>query len=208
MVLPRRRFLVRGPSIGNAVALTFDDGPHPEITPRLLDLLSEHQLKATFFVVGRVAEQHPGLLARMVREGHDLGHHSWTHSEPASTTTATLLSEIDQTNALIWEQAGVVPMIVRPPKGQLTTGKLLSLIAHGERVVLWSVDPKDYAMTSAGPLVRWAREVNLIAGDVVLLHDAHPHCLEAIPVLAARLGALGLGSLPLRAWLPTDRARR
>lgn len=208
LVLPRRRFLVRGPSSGDAVALTFDDGPHPEITPRLLDLLAEHELKATFFVVGREAEQHPDLIARMVREGHDIGHHSWTHSEPAGTSAAMLLSEIEQTNELLWVQAGVIPSIVRPPMGQLTSGKLLSLIAHGERVVLWSVDPKDYAMTSAEPLVKWAREVDLIAGDVILLHDAHAHCLEAIPVLARRLGSLGLGALPLSAWLPTDRARR
>lgn len=208
LALPRHRFLIRGPATSAAVALTFDDGPHPEYTPRLLDLLADHQLKATFFVIGREAERHPELLARIVREGHDIGHHSWNHSEPANTSTATLLAEIERTNELLWEPAGVIPMIVRPPKGQLSLGKLLRLLAHGERIILWSVDPKDYAMTSSAPLVTWARESRFTAGDVILLHDSHPFCLEAIPALAQRLKTLGLGAVPLGKWLPIDRARQ
>lgn len=200
--LPRSRFLVRGPTQSGAVALTFDDGPHPEITPRLLDLLAAHGLRATFFVIGREAERYPELVARIVADGHALGHHSYTHSEPARTSAETLLAELELTNEPLRLAAGVLPTIMRPPKGQLTLQKLVRLLAHGYRIVLWSVDPKDYAMATATPLVAWAREARFTAGDVILLHDVQPHCLAAIPVLAERLRALDLTTVPLGAWLP------
>ncbi len=203
LALPRTRFLVRGPASGHAVALTFDDGPHPEITPQLLDLLAAHALRATFFVIGREAARYPALVARMVAEGHAVGHHSFTHSEPATTTADTLIEELQSTNDSLWPAAGILPTIMRPPKGQLSLGKLVRLLTKGYRVVLWSVDPKDYALTSAAPLVTWARETRFRAGDVILLHDVQPHCLAAIPVLAARLQTLALHTVPLGAWLPT-----
>lgn len=208
LALPRSRFLVRGPASSGAVALTFDDGPHPEITPRLLDLLAAHQLRATFFVIGREAERHPALVARIVAEGHAIGHHSYTHSEPATTSASTLLAELELTNEPLWLAAGVLPSIMRPPKGQLSLEKLVRLLVHGYRVVLWSVDPKDYAMPNAEPLVAWARETRFTAGDVILLHDVHPHCLAAIPVLAERLHQLDLATVPLDAWLPVGATAR
>lgn len=203
LALPRSRFLVRGPASSGAVALTFDDGPHPDITPRLLDLLAEHALHATFFVIGREAERYPHLVARMVAEGHAVGHHSYTHSEPALTSAETLLGELEMANDTFREAAGVLPTIMRPPKGQLSSSKLVRLLARGFRIVLWSVDPKDYAMASAEPLVAWARETPLAGGDVILLHDVQPHCLQALPPLAARLRDLNLTAVPLGAWLPT-----
>lgn len=206
--LPRSRFLVRGPASSNAVAITFDDGPHPEITPRLLDLLAEHELRATFFVIGREAERYPHLVSRMVAEGHAVGHHSYTHSEPAITSPETLLGELEMANDTFWQAAGVLPSIMRPPKGQLSSGKLVRLLARGFRVVLWSVDPKDYAMSNAEPLVAWARETPFAGGDVILLHDVHPHCLAALPLLAARLRHLDLTTVPLGAWLPTGSVGR
>jgi peptidoglycan/xylan/chitin deacetylase (PgdA/CDA1 family) len=97
---------------------------------------------------------------------------------------------------------------MRPPKGQLSTGKLVRLLTRGYRIVLWSVDPKDYALPTAEPLVAWARETPFAAGDVVLLHDVHAHCLDAVPVLAARLRQLELTTVPLGAWLPTGAVER
>src|SRR5262249_55671830 len=79
-VLPHRLFLVRGKPRTNSVSLTFDDGPHPEHTPRLLDLLKKHEIKATFFVVGRQAERYPDLVRRMADEGHDVANHSFFHA--------------------------------------------------------------------------------------------------------------------------------
>lgn len=207
LILPRHRFLVRGPADVGAVALTFDDGPDPILTPRLLDLLQEHRLRATFFVVGREAAVAPELLHRMIAEGHTIGHHSWTHSEPSETPTQSLLREIAETDALFLRAAGTTSSIVRPPKGKLTWQKTLGLLFAGKRIVLWSVDPKDYAMTTSAPLIKWAESARFRPGDVVLLHDVHPHCLEVIPLVAQRLASLGLAAVPLHEWISSAMPR-
>jgi len=200
--LPRSRFLVRGPASSGAVALTFDDGPPPEITPRLLDLLARLHLAATFFVIGREAEHHPELVRRMVREGHAVGHHSWTHTEPAATPAAVLLDEVRRCEALLQSLGVSATDRFRPPKGQLTAGKLVRLLGAGQRIVLWSADPKDFAMDRAAPLVAWAGAAPLAAGDVVLWHDVKPFCLDAVAPLAARLRDAGLEAVTLDRWLP------
>lgn len=199
-LLPSSRYLLHGPRTSGAVALTFDDGPHPDITPRLLDLLQQHQLRATFFVVGREAERFPHLVQRMAREGHTVGHHSWTHSEPSTTTAATLLEEVSRCRALLEELTGAPTDWFRPPKGQLTAAKLLRLLAAGQRIVLWSSDPKDYAMTDGAELGRWAQGRRFVSGEVVLLHDVRNHCVAALPALAGRLGALHLRGVSLNEW--------
>ena len=202
--LPSRRFLVRGPSNSGAVALTFDDGPHPDITPRLLDTLGEQGIAATFFVVGREAERHPALVRRIVAEGHCIGHHSWSHSEPSATTVATLMTEVSRCRSLLHELTGIRSDRFRPPKGQLTLGKLAALLQAGQRIVLWSEDPKDYAVTEVTTLGRWARTAPMKEGSIVLLHDTHPWCLESIAPLGSRGRELGIRFVTLDAWLPAS----
>lgn len=184
-VLPPERFVLAGPGHAPEVALTFDDGPHPEWTPRLLDRLADANVRATFFVVGAAAERHPALVERMHREGHLVGHHSWTHSEPATTSTATLAAEVDRCRALLADLLGLSCDWFRPPKGQLTAAKLLMLLRRGQRIALWSADPRDYAMTDAAPLAAWADAQPPAPGAIVLLHDVHPHAVEALPALLA-----------------------
>src|SRR5438874_7006796 len=94
--LPSSRLLVHGPGV-SGLALTFDDGPHPEHTPRLLDVLAEHGLKATFFVVGQQAERYPHVIRRMAREGHDVGNHTFHHAGPEGVTAARLMAEVTLT---------------------------------------------------------------------------------------------------------------
>ncbi|MEO5800630.1 MAG: polysaccharide deacetylase family protein, partial [Gemmatimonadales bacterium] len=178
--LPASRFLVRGPAGGSAVALTFDDGPHPDITPRLLDALARHEIRATFFVIGREAERYPALISRIVAEGHAIGHHSWSHSEPSATSTKTLMAEVTRCRELLRDITGTSIDRFRPPKGQLTVSKLGALLRTGQRVVLWSVDPKDYLLTDAAPLTHWAATSALPGGTIALLHDTHRWCLDAI----------------------------
>lgn len=204
-VLPRNRFLTRGPTSTAEVALTFDDGPHPEHTPRVLDMLATHGITATFFVVGREAELHPQLVRRISDAGHTLGHHSWTHSEPALTSSATLLAEIDRTVALLASITGRVSDRFRPPKGQLSTAKFIGLMRARQRIALWSLDPRDYAMTDAAELTAWARATVPSAGEIVLLHDVHPHAALAMPELAAWRQRHGVTFVGLDAWLPAER---
>jgi peptidoglycan/xylan/chitin deacetylase (PgdA/CDA1 family) len=200
--LPEDRFLVRGPSGNGGIALTFDDGPHPEITPRLLDALAQHQVRATFFLIGREAERFPALIGRMLREGHAVGHHSWTHSEPAETTAATLLAEVRRCQELLAAYGAGISDRFRPPKGQLTAVKLARLLGARQRVILWSADPKDYQLESEAPLLAWVNGAPLASGDIVLLHDTKPHCLAVLPALVERARALGQPLVSLDAWLP------
>src|SRR5262245_36754703 len=111
--LPRNWFLVAGPSWSNTICLTFDDGPHPEHTPRVLDALKEAGVVGTFFVIGERAEQYPDLVRRIVSEGHVLGHHSFTHSPPHETSSRQLLAEVQRTRDLLRELVGEAPILFR-----------------------------------------------------------------------------------------------
>jgi peptidoglycan/xylan/chitin deacetylase (PgdA/CDA1 family) len=189
--LPRRLFLVRGPARSNSVCLTFDDGPHPEHTPRVLDVLKEQGVTATFFVIGERAERNGEVVRRIVDEGHALGHHSFTHSDPARTAARTLLDEVRKTRTTLAALAGVSPPLFRPPHGKLTTAKLWGLWRDGQTVVLWNVDPKDFSCRTEGELRAWFQARPLRGGDIVLMHDNHPH---AAGVLAEVIGtARGAG---------------
>lgn len=201
--LPRQRFMVRGPRRGAQVALTFDDGPHPEHTPRLLDRLAALELKATFFVVGREAERFPEVVARAAREGHAIGHHSWTHSEPHRTSARQLLDEVTRSVALLASITGRRCDRFRPPKGALTAAKCIALWRARQRIVLWSADTRDYQLNSAAALASWANSQHPTAGEVVLLHDVHPHAAPALEAFAAWRDR-GIHFVTMDAWLPTE----
>lgn len=200
--LPASRWLVRGPRRGTApsLALTFDDGPHPEQTPRVLAALRRWNAVGTFFVVGEAAERHPDLVAQIAAEGHLLGNHTWTHGEPRETSAAQFLAEVEQTDRWLCEQTHDFPYWMRPPKGELTPAKLWGIwrLSHG--VALWNVDPRDYLMTHDADAVRWAEHYQPQAGDVVLLHDRCPAASVIVDTLGERGLLAAFPSQSLDAW--------
>jgi peptidoglycan-N-acetylglucosamine deacetylase len=200
-VLPRRLYLTHGPARGGSVCLTFDDGPDPEQTPRVLDVLAAHGARATFFVLGRQVERYPDLVRRTIAEGHQVGHHSFSHSEPDETSARQLLDEIGRTAALLVPLAGQAPRLFRPPKGKVTAGKLWRLWWTGHTVVLWNADPKDYACSSAAEIGAWFRQRPLESGDVVLFHDTRPHAAAVLPGLIADARQRGLRFTTIGEWL-------
>jgi len=191
--LPASWLLVHGPRRSDAaapteIALTFDDGPHPEYTPRILDLLAAADWKGTFFVVGEKAQRNPELIRRIAAAGHELGNHSWTHSEPAGTPNQTFLNETRQTRRLLQDLTGCDCRLTRPPKGRLTLGKAVGLWRQHQTIVLWNIDPKDFSMTDSRELLRWFDGYRPRHGDIVLLHDDRPHAavfLERLSGLTA-----------------------
>ncbi|MBI5761252.1 MAG: polysaccharide deacetylase family protein [Planctomycetales bacterium] len=196
-VLPSRRFVVRGKSSRPVIHLTFDDGPHPEHTPRLLDALQEHNVRATFFVVGIHAASHPDLVRRIVAEGHAIGNHSYFHREPSQTSADSLLVEVRECRSLLYKLTGRDVNLFRPPKGSLSVSKLRGLWNANQTVVLWNTDPRDFAMTDSNQLVRWAETYRPNAGDILLMHDNHPHAAEAVGALVRRAAEFGLRCEPL-----------
>jgi len=165
------------------VSLTFDDGPHPEHTPRLLNTLAEARIRATFFIVGERAERHPQLVRRIVDEGHELGNHTWSHSEPRQTSRRQFLEEITRTDDLIQELSHQTCSLVRPPKGELSIGKLSGLLLMQKTVVLWNRDTKDYRMNSPADMHAWCASYTPSVGDIVLLHDDRPFAVTAVDVI-------------------------
>lgn len=199
-LVPRRAFLTKGPTDDPAVALTFDDGPDPEHTPALLDLLRELDVRATFFVIGAHAEDHPELLRRMRDEGHAIGHHSWFHGEPTQTGAATLMRETRRLDRLLTTAVGAPSRLFRPPKGKLDPAKLIGLWSAGKSVVLWNVDPKDYACRGPAEVRSHFEARPLVGGDVVLFHDTHGHAIEVLADLVEGARERGLRFVPCDHW--------
>jgi peptidoglycan/xylan/chitin deacetylase (PgdA/CDA1 family) len=193
--------LVRGPKESRVVCLTFDDGPHPEHTPRLLDVLGRHGVPATFFVVGQQAERYPELVRRLAAEGHVVGHHSYFHSDPRLTSARQLMKEVRQTADLLSKLLGQGPTLFRPPHGKLTGSKLWHLWRAGQAVVLWNVDPKDYALRSASEGLAWFLRNPIQAGDIVLMHDNQPYAAEILSELIQKTRDRGLGFATPLNWL-------
>ena len=190
--VPRRWLVAAGRPTSGAVCLTFDDGPHETVTPQVLDVLKSQNARATFFVRGDRASSSPAILRRIVDEGHLLGHHSWSHTEPHQTSASRLLEEVRRTREWLHGQFGADFTWFRPPHGKVTASKALGLWAAGLTVALWNVDPGDVFRSHPRELIDWFTANPPRSGDVVLLHDTSLVTLEALPELIAMIRAAGL----------------
>ncbi|NKY09178.1 polysaccharide deacetylase family protein [Cellulomonas hominis] len=153
------------------VALTFDDGPDPQATPGLLDVLAEHRRHATFFVLSEAAERHPGIVRRIVAEGHELALHSRDHRRRLSQVPYHEAMEVVAASRAVVERIGGVPVhLFRPPYGAHTVRQRLGWARQGLRVLLWSGSAEDWYHGTEDELVdRAVRAVH--PGAVLLFHD-------------------------------------
>jgi peptidoglycan/xylan/chitin deacetylase (PgdA/CDA1 family) len=181
---------------GGKIALTFDDGPDPRVTPSILDTLKEHHVEATFFVVGRQVEEHPGLLRRIVEEGHTIGNHTYDHADLSRLSPEQMRSELQRTQKAVDEALGYhyQMALIRPPYGDPYFGGSNALPAFrrvmGQQQLLpvtWTVDSQDYLMDGypEGIVRNVVREDD--AGrrqnrdEVILMHDIHLQDAQALP---------------------------
>jgi peptidoglycan/xylan/chitin deacetylase (PgdA/CDA1 family) len=195
------------------VALTFDDGPDPRVTPAVLDLLEQVGARASFFCIGRRAAAHPALVREMVRRGHSVENHSDRHPNAFACLPPTaLMQEIGRAQARLADIAGVAPRFFRPPMG-LRSPLLDPVLARlGLRHVSWTRRGYDTVSDDASRVLRRLAD-GLAAGDVLLLHDgaAWRHhdggpmhargrpavVLDVLPALLDRLAAAGLAAVTL-----------
>lgn len=198
--LPRRLFQVSGPVSSRAACLTYDDGPHPEYTPRLLDALRDAGAVATFFVVGEKAEKYPEIVRRIVAEGHTLGNHSYSHPKPGTIDAAGLVAEARAASEVLTAIVGRPSPMFRPPHGGVTLAKMLGLWRSGYSIILWSVDPKDFACTTTDEVRDRLRCRPLRAGDIVLMHDSRPFAAEVLPEVVTNARRTGLMLATPDAW--------
>lgn len=190
-ILPAKHSFSRCDVPGSSIAMTFDDGPHPKLTPQLLDILKERGIKATFYVIGKNVAAYPEIVRRMVDEGHEVANHSWSHPKLTGLSAQGLKSEIEKTSKAIEDATGQRPLTMRPPYG--ATNKALEKKMDeefGMKVIMWSVDPQDWRYRNAKRVASHITE-NTKAGDIVLAHDIHATTVAAMPEALDSLKAAG-----------------
>src|SRR5437773_3145726 len=166
---------------GPYIAMTFDDGPSATLTPKLLDLLAAHHIKATFFVIGENVAEHPEIVARAAQEGHEIANHSWSHPNFGKMSDENVRRQLQQTDDAIKNATGKRPTLLRPPYGSITAREKRWIHDEfGYDIILWDVDPYDWKRP--GPAVVRARILKETRpGSIVLSHDIHPGTIEAMP---------------------------
>lgn len=163
-----------------SAALTFDDGPSPQWTLPILDVLDRHQVKATFFLVGTGVEAHPEVVREIARRGHSIGNHSYSHRCMPLLDARTLVSEIDRGGAAIEKAIGQRPRYFRPPWGMFNRRVLDELRARGYLTVLWSKSSQDWRNPGVDEIERRAAGAPQM-GDILLFHDGGNYPSKGLP---------------------------
>lgn len=179
----------------NCVALTFDDGPGPH-TGRLLDILDEKGVKATFFVVGQNANANPQIMRRMRDSGHTLANHTYSHPNLAKQSDAAIAQQLDDTDAAIANTTGVKVKWMRPPYGSYDNRTVVAARNRGQAVAIWNVDTADWQHRNAARTCNIAVQ-NSTPGSIILMHDIHAPTVDAVPCVIDGLRAKGLRPVSL-----------
>jgi peptidoglycan-N-acetylglucosamine deacetylase len=174
------------------IALTFDDGPSPQNTPQVLEILKKNNIKGTFFVVGQMLQEYPALGKRVVAEGHVIANHTWHHWYHYMNPQASAF-EVDNTSNLIYKVTGVKTSLFRPPGGIKTNGPYAYAKNQKYANIMWSSDSVDYSRPSVSKLIS-----NVMAearpGGIVLMHDGggnRSHTVQALPQIISNFRKQG-----------------
>jgi peptidoglycan-N-acetylglucosamine deacetylase len=203
-----------GPALGithrqdgaEGVALTFDDGPHPQGTPEVLEILREAGATATFFLAGEQVVRRPSLAAEIVAAGHRVELHCHRHRNLLRLTTRQFLDDADRAKATIEEASGQAISDFRPPYGIFSGSTLLAVRRRGWRPVLWSLWGRDWPRRATADSIAQRSTAAARAGDILLLHDADYYSapgswvrtVAALPIILEELGSRGLKPISLR----------
>jgi peptidoglycan/xylan/chitin deacetylase (PgdA/CDA1 family) len=179
------------------VALTFDDGPDPVLTPKLLDILAAQNVKASFYVVGRRVATWPGIVQRAFQEGHEIGNHTWDHPQLPSLSSREVEAEFSRTDAAIKAATGVAPATIRAPYGAQSAR--IAEIAAPRPLVLWDTDTLDWLHQDREYVTRVADRSPV--GKIVLMHDIHRPTIAAVPGIIRDLKARGISFVTISEFL-------
>jgi peptidoglycan/xylan/chitin deacetylase (PgdA/CDA1 family) len=176
---------------GPYIAMTFDDGPSPGNTTRLLDILKQRNIKVTFFMIGPNVVAHPEIARRALAEGHEIGNHSWTHPQLSKLSDQRVTEEITKTQEAITNACGFTPTLLRPPYGAITKRQREWIENQfGLSVILWSVDPLDWKRPGASVITQRILS-GAQSGAIILSHDIHQQTVDAMPATLDALLAKG-----------------
>jgi len=168
------------------VALTFDDGPHPEHTLRLLDILERENVRATFFVIGSCAQRCPEVVQQAFKAGHEIGNHSWSHPVLTRLSAAAVADELAKTDALLVDINGDLPNTIRPPYGAMNDA--VRGVGLPRPMMLWNVDTNDWRSRDTASV---QREAMSRSGGIVLMHDIYSTTVAAVPEIIREYKARG-----------------
>jgi peptidoglycan/xylan/chitin deacetylase (PgdA/CDA1 family) len=158
------------PAGSRKLALTYDDGPNDPYTLQLLDVLAKHDVRATFFLVGRFVEQRPDIVRAIVAAGHDIGNHTWSHPYLIWASPAEARRQLERTSRVIEEVTGQTPRLFRPPFGGRRPGTFGLVRKLGMTPIMWRVSTYDWEADSHEFILKKARK-RIRGGDVILMHD-------------------------------------
>ena len=183
------------------VALTFDDGPHPQGTPAVLELLASTDAKATFFLVGEQVDRFRSLAAEIASAGHEVAVHGYRHRLLLRRSPSGFAADLDRAVAAIGEATGRAPAVYRPPYGIFSLPALAVVRRRGLTPLLWTRWGKDWRPDATGPSISALACASLAPGDVVVLHDADHYSspgawrntAAALPSILDAVAALGVG---------------
>ena len=190
---------------GPYIAMTYDDGPHGANTPRLLDMLKQRGIKATFFVCGECVAQFPAITKRIVDEGHEIANHSWSHPQLSKMGDEGVTSQLQRTHDAIKQATGIEPKIMRPPYGAFTANQR-GWANHkwGYKIILWDVDPLDWKIRNSEH-VEHEILTHTVAGSIVLSHDIHKTTVDAMPATLDGLLAKGFKFVTVSELIAMDK---
>lgn len=182
-------FTVNTAAFRPAVALTFDDGPAPGVTERIVEALLRHGAKATFFMVGEMVEKHPETARAVAEAGFEIGNHTYDHKNLKCLSAAEIKEELSKTAAAVKEATGMTVFAARAPGGNIN--ERVRALFEGFDVVGWTVDTKDWRDRDAEKLTEFIRRAPLKDGDIILMHDIRPTTADAVDEILTILEARG-----------------
>ncbi|GIN89450.1 peptidoglycan-N-acetylmuramic acid deacetylase PdaC [Siminovitchia terrae] len=171
---------------GKYIALTFDDGPYPKVTPRVLEVLLQYEAKATFFMLGKQVEYYPTIAEQVAKAGHEIASHSYSHTDLTKLSNEAIKQEFNETSNKIETATGMKPTLFRPPYGAYNDEVINYANNNGDSIILWSVDSLDWKSLNASAVINTVTR-DVTNGSIVLLHDIHESTADALPELLASL---------------------
>lgn len=187
-----------GPAVGGRIALTFDDGPDATVLPRILDILQERRVQATFFLIGREVEKQPALVRRLVAEGHEVENHGYGHLDLSGRPDADRVAEVEGGARAIRAVTGLATRYFRPARGAFDPETVRAARAAGHRVMLWTnVGAPDVPFPGREKLVERLTAA-AFDGAVILLHADRPETAAALPAVLDAWAAKGFRLVRLR----------
>ena len=187
----KKRYFYHGLRNSKSIALTFDDGPHPRYTPALLKVLEEKDVPATFFMLGENVKYYPGICRRVVKAGHEVGNHSFTHPNMRNISPEEVRKEIESTQEQILEAADITPIAIRLPYGISNNHAARTAFENRLDIFFWSIDTHDWKsdVTSDDIVDKALKEVK--GGSIILMHDKSAKVIDAVKELIDSLREKG-----------------